>query len=107
FTENIKPRTSGIHQRQGPRPRLADAKLAHERGFSETGILSCRLAQRLRRAFGVENVVGDLEGETEILRIVHQRASLSLAGLGEQGAGLAGETDQGPGLEALQMGNAL
>jgi len=56
---------------------LADAKLAHERGLSKVGVLPRRLAEGLRRALRVEDVVGDLEGEAEVL------------GVGDQGLPLA------------------
>src|SRR5690606_42106014 len=58
-------------------------------------------------ALGIENVVGDLEGEAESARIAHQRLALRLARLGEQGTRLAGEADERARLEADRKSTRL
>src|SRR5436305_13561774 len=82
-----------------------EAENRDERGLSGRRVAAHRLAGLGRRALDVEEVVGDLEGEAEIVGIAAQGVALLAPGLAENGAGLAGESDEGAGLEALQPGD--
>src|SRR3954447_12111261 len=77
----------------------------HERGLSGCRVAAHRLAGFGGRALDVEEVVGYLEGEAEIVGIAAQGVPLLAPGLAEDGAGLAGEGDEGPRLEPLQPGD--
>src|SRR5260221_4456869 len=82
-----------------------EAQNRHESGLSRRRVAADRLAGLGRRAFDVEEIVGDLEGEAEIVGVAAQGKALLAPGLAENGAGLAGEGDEGAGLEALQPGD--
>src|SRR5258708_2402687 len=82
-----------------------DAQNRDKGGLSRRRVAADRLAGLRRRALDIEEVVGDLEGETEIMSIAAQRESLLGPRLAEDRASLAGEGDEGAGLEALQPGN--
>src|ERR1700736_6577555 len=82
-----------------------EAENRDERGLSGRRVAADRLAGLGRRALDVEEIVGDLEGEAEIMGIAAQGMALLAPGLAENGAGLAGEGDESAGLEALQRGD--
>ena len=63
----------------GALPRARRSEKRHQRRLAGAGVLACRLAQRRRVAFEVEQVVGDLEGEAEGARIFDERLSLARA----------------------------
>src|SRR5512145_109562 len=65
-------------------------------------VLTGRLAGRRGVALGVDEVVGDLEGEAEIVRIGPERLSRRLSRMPQHRPRLAGAGDQRPGLQALQ-----
>src|SRR5581483_7062882 len=70
----------------------------HEGGLAGGGVGADRLAGLRRRTLDVEQVVGDLEGEAEIVGIAAQRLARLVRGLGENRPRFAGEGDQRPGL---------
>src|SRR5260221_4712077 len=82
-----------------------EAQNRHESGFSRRRVAADRLARLGRRALDVEEIVGDLEGEAEIMGVAAQGEALLAPGFAENRAGLAGEGDDGAGLEALQSGD--
>src|SRR4051794_32913612 len=82
-----------------------EAEDRDEGGLAGRRVATHRLAGLGRRALDVEEVVGDLEGEAEIVGVAAQRMALLAPGLAEDGAGLAGEGDEGAGLEPLQPGD--
>src|SRR5438067_2479618 len=89
----------------GLRTSPLEAKNRNERRLSRRGVAAARLAGLGRRALDVEEVVGDLEGEAEVVGVAAQGKALLAPGLAENGAGLAGEGDEGAGLEPLQPGD--
>ena len=69
-------------------------------------ILARRLAHGRGIALDVEQIIGDLEGEAEALAVGCERPAIGIAGPPQDGAGLAGEAQEGPrfhGLQALHV----
>src|ERR1700730_17453633 len=79
-----------------------DPQNRDERCLSGRGVAADRLAGLRRRTLDIEEIVGDLEGKTEIMGVAAQRESRFRRRLAEDRAGLAGGCDERPGLEALQ-----
>src|SRR6266404_7280424 len=92
-------------QESGLRAGPFDAENRDKSGLSRGRVAADRLAGLRRRALDIEEVVGDLEGEAEIMGVAAQGESQLRARLAEDRTGLAGEGDEGAGLEALQPGD--
>src|SRR5438128_10783256 len=93
------------HEQLGLRPRSRYPKDRDERGFSGCSIGADRLSGLHLRALDIEQIVGDLKGEPEVVSISAQRQSRLVWRLGENRPGLARKGDQGTGLHALQPGD--
>src|SRR6185312_11598556 len=87
------------------RPGALDAEDRHEGRLPRRRVLAHRLAGDAGRALDIEQIVGDLKGEAEIMRIGAQSKTQLLRRLAENGARLAGKGDQRAGLQALQSGD--
>ncbi len=74
----------------------------HQRALVAPRILAGRLAERGGIAFGIENVVGDLERRSERLAVAVERGPLRGVGPAQDGAGLDPEQQQRAGLHGLQ-----
>src|SRR3546814_15568113 len=107
FAENIKSCTGGRDQALSLLAGPANSELAYESGLSEAGILAGRLAQRRRRALRVEEVVGDLERNAQILGVSHQRRPPRRRGLGGKRPRLARHADNRDGVLAPQLHDAI
>jgi hypothetical protein len=72
-------RSSASSASSAARPRafsLGDAHHAHVCRLVGAGVLACRLAQRRRRRFGVEQIVDDLECKPDTFRKVVEAVEL-------------------------------
>ena len=92
--EQIKMRDRLAHQQLGLCPRPLDAEDRDEGGFSGAGVDADRLSGLGRRALDIEEIVGDLKGEPQIMGIAAQRQARLVRRLGENRPGLAGKGDQ-------------
>ena len=93
--------------RQFPRPlaRALHAQQRHEGRLAGGLIPADRLAGDVLAALDVQQVVGDLERQAQIPRIVPQRPVRVRRRLAEDRSGDAGEFDDGAGLQRLQPGD--
>src|SRR6185312_17476169 len=82
--------------------RTFNTENRHESCLTRRGILPDRLAGLAGRALDIKEIVGDLEGEPEIMRIAAQRHAQLHRRLAEDGARLAGKRDERAGFETLQ-----
>src|SRR5262249_3706673 len=96
-----------VRNRLGAAPRLIDAQHGDERRLARGLVLPDRLARDRRAALDVQQIVGDLEGEAEIVRVELERPALLRRRARQDGTGLAGEADDGAGLQALQLRDRL
>src|SRR6266478_5339328 len=90
------------HQQLGLSPRACHPEDRDERRFSGSSVGADRLSGLRCRALDIEQVVGDLEGEPEIVSITAQGRSRLARRLGENRTRFARKSDQGTGLHALQ-----
>ena len=90
--------------REHPRliARAPDPKDRDEGRLALVGVLADRLADLLLPALDVEQIVGDLEGEPEVVRIALKRQTPRGVGLAEDRPGHAGDREHLPRLEALK-----
>src|SRR6516162_1947880 len=93
------------YEQLGLRPRPCCPEDRNESGLSGRGIGADRLSCLLLRALNIEQIVGNLKSEPEIVSISAQRQSRLVRRLGENRPGLAGKGDQGTGLHSLQSGD--
>src|SRR6185503_3425442 len=86
--------------RRGPEGRERRVRLSREHGGAHLGrieavdprigdlllplVLAGRLPERLQRALDVEDVVDDLEGETDAVAVRAERRQLRLGGAGQE-----------------------
>ena len=105
FLEQIKMGNCLVHQQFGLRPRPLDPEDRDERGFAGGGVRADGLAGFGRPTLDIEQIVGDLEGEAEIVRIAAQRDAQFGRRFRQDRPGLAGERDQRAGLHPLQPGD--
>src|SRR4051812_1949655 len=75
FLEQIKVSYRLAHQKRGLFARPFCTQNRHEGGLAGGGVAAHRLAGFLGRALDVEQVVGDLEREAEIVGIAAQRGA--------------------------------
>ena len=91
---------AGQHIGLGARP--FEAQDRDKRRLAGFGVLADLLADLGLVALGVEQVVGDLEGEAEVVGVGVQGVPRALRSLAQDRSGLASESDELAGLEALQ-----
>ena len=93
------------HQIFEARARPIGPKRCNECGFACRGILAGSLAERLRVALHVEQIIRDLEGLADRGAIAIDVGARGGVGLSENCAGATGETDQRAGFHRLQRGD--
>ena len=103
IVEDAKRRDGVIHQPRGPLPRFVRSEQAHEGGLSGCGVLAHGLAEIGLRAFVIEQVVGDLEGEPDAGGVVAKCRARHAVFLRENSPRLARKSEEGAGLEPLQL----
>ena len=67
---------------------------ADKGNFSLFGVFVQGFADQCLISFDVENVVGNLEGDTDTARVVNQRLIFFALRVAQNGAGFAGVTEQ-------------
>src|SRR4051794_18220487 len=87
------------------RSRTIDTKDRYKGCLARRRVGPHRLSGLRRGALDVEKIVGNLEGETQIMGIAAQRHSRLAGRLGENRSGLAGKSDQRAGLHPLETGD--
>ena len=80
----------------GPRASPFEAELANESRLSECFVLPRGLAELLGGAIGIEQIVDDLEGKTQVFRIGDQGGAGRPGRAPQNGAGLAGKLISAP-----------
>ena len=102
FLEQFKmgDRLFGEHQGLGPRP--LDAEDGNEGRLAGVGVLADFLAEVALGSQRIQEIVGDLERQAEIVGEGFERVARRVAGLAEDGARLAGEGDELARLQSLE-----
>ena len=85
--------------------RASNANCRDQCGLAGGGVLGGGFAERGAVAFDVEQVVGDLERLADRRAVTVDVGALSAAGLAQDRAGAAGETNERAGLHRLQGGD--
>jgi hypothetical protein len=96
-----------IDQRARLRLGTIQAQDRHESRLARLGIAPDRLAGLGGGTFLVQQIVGDLEGEPDVMGIGMQQLARFRRRLAQDGARLAREGDQRAGLQALQPGDGV
>src|SRR5262245_43112513 len=104
--EELQRGDSIAAQRTQRLARAGNAQQRDEACLARARILSCRLADLLRAAFGVQEVVGNLEGKPEGARVGSQGLALGRRGPPQDRAGVNRELDQRTRLQGLNPANA-
>ncbi len=103
--EQIKVRYRLVNQQLSLRSGALRPEYRDESGLSGRGVRADGLPSLGRGAFDIKKIVGDLEGEPQIVGIAAQRNSGLTGRLSENRSGLAREGDQRAGLHSLQSGD--
>src|ERR1700751_4487590 len=81
--EQIKLRGRLPDQQLGLRPRTLNPENGHESGLPGCCVSADRFAGLRRRAFDIEQIIGNLEGKSEVVGVAAQRGSDFCGRLGE------------------------
>jgi len=92
-------------QQIGLRPGAVEPKQGNESSFTGVGVLLDLLADQGGIALDIEDIVGDLEGEAEVVGVITQGEVEFAMGLAQHRARLTGEGEQSAGLHLLQPGD--
>src|SRR6516225_709586 len=92
--EQIKVRHRLLGEKLGLRSGARRAEDRHKGGFSGGNVSADRLSGLFRRALDVEQIVGDLKGQSQIVGVAAQRGAQLVRRFSENRPGLTGKRNQ-------------